>query len=77
VLQLLGGRIDERRGVSIAVKIQQLAEDPNPDEVVKTKGSHNEYHIRIGDDRVLCEISDQELLILLPQCKHREDVYRK
>ncbi|NEP58269.1 MAG: type II toxin-antitoxin system RelE/ParE family toxin [Symploca sp. SIO2G7] len=61
----------------IAVKIQQLAEEPRPDGVVKMKGSDNEYRIRIGDYRVRYEINDKELLILLLQCKHRKDVYRK
>lgn len=36
----------------IAVKIQQLAEDPRPDRVVKMKDFDNEYRIRIGDYRV-------------------------
>jgi mRNA interferase RelE/StbE len=58
-------------------KIQQLAEDPRPDGVVKMKGSDNEYRIRIGDYRVRYEIDDKELIILLLQCKHRKDVYRK
>ncbi len=61
----------------IAVKIQQLADEPRPDGVVKMKGSDNEYRIRIGDYRVRYEIDDKELVILLLQCKHRKDVYRK
>ena len=61
----------------IAIKIQQLAEDPRPDGVVKMKGADNEYCIRIGDYRVRYEIDDQDLIILLLQCKHRKDVYRK
>jgi mRNA interferase RelE/StbE len=61
----------------IALRIQQLAEDPRPDGVVKMKGSDNEYRIRIGDYHVRYEIDDKELLILLLQCKHRKDVYRK
>jgi mRNA interferase RelE/StbE len=61
----------------IAQKIEQLAEDPRPDGVVKMKGSDNEYRIRIGDYRVRYEIDDKELIILLLQCKHRKDVYRK
>jgi mRNA interferase RelE/StbE len=61
----------------IALRIQQLAEDPRPDGVVKMKGSDNEYRIRIGDYRVRYEIDDKELIILLLQCKHRKDVYRK
>ncbi|MEG4021394.1 type II toxin-antitoxin system RelE/ParE family toxin [Microcoleus sp. S13C4] len=60
----------------IAVKVQQLAENPRPDGVVKLKGSENEYRIRIGDYRVRYEIEDQELRILLLQCKHRKEVYR-
>jgi len=61
----------------IAKKVEQLAEDPRPDGVVKMKSSDNEYRIRIGDYRVRYEIDDKELIILLLQCKHRKDVYRK
>lgn len=61
----------------IAVKIQQLAENPRPDGVVKMKGVDSEYRIRIGDYRIRYEIDDKELIILLLQCKHRKDVYRK
>lgn len=60
----------------IAVKIQELAENPRPDGVVKLKGYENEYRIRIGDYRVRYEIEDEELRILLLQCKHRKEVYR-
>ena len=59
----------------IAAKVQQLAENPRPDGVVKLKGSENEYRIRIGDYRVRYEIEDEELRILLLQCKHRKEVY--
>lgn len=58
-------------------KLQQLAEDPRPSGVVKLKGSDKEYRIRIGDYRVRYEINDGELTILLLQCKHRKEVYRK
>lgn len=60
----------------IAVKILQLAENPRPDGVVKLKGADNEYRIRIGDYRVRYEIRDEELIIILLQCKHRKDVYK-
>jgi len=61
----------------IAAKIPQLAFEERPDGVVKIKGADNEYRIRIGDYRVRYEIDDEELIILLLQCKHRKDVYRK
>ena len=60
----------------VSVKIQQLAENPRPDGVVKLKGFDNEYRIRIGDYRVRYEINDEELIIILLQCKHRKDVYK-
>lgn len=61
----------------IAPKIQQLAEHPRPEGVTKLKGSDREYRIRIGDYRVRYEIDDKEKVILLLQCKHRRDIYRK
>jgi mRNA interferase RelE/StbE len=58
-------------------KISQLAEEPRPDGVVKLKGYDNEYRIRIGDYRLVYEIQDEQLIVLLVQCKHRRDVYKK
>ena len=58
-------------------KISQLAEEPRPDGVVKLKGYDNEYRIRIGDYRLVYEIRDEQLIVLLVQCKHRRDVYKK
>jgi mRNA interferase RelE/StbE len=60
----------------IAAKLQQLAEEPRPNGVVKIKGTNNEYRIRIGAYRVRYEINDKELLVLLLRCKHRKNVYR-
>ncbi|BAY10388.1 type II toxin-antitoxin system RelE family toxin [Calothrix sp. NIES-2098] len=39
----------------VVEKIQNLADEPRPDGVVKLKGSDNEYRIRIGDYRVRYE----------------------
>ncbi|MGK7895570.1 MAG: type II toxin-antitoxin system RelE/ParE family toxin [Xenococcus sp. (in: cyanobacteria)] len=58
-------------------KIQSLAQEPRPSDVVKLKDSDKEYRIRIGDYRVRYEIDDSSQIIKLLQCKHRRDVYRK
>lgn len=58
-------------------KIGQLADEPRPNGVVKLKGYENEYRIRIGDYRLRYEIKDEELIILLIQCRHRREVYKK
>lgn len=58
-------------------KIQNLAQEPRPSDVVKLKNSDQEYRIRIGNYRLRYEIDDSNQIILLLQCKHRRDVYRK
>ncbi|WP_309225652.1 type II toxin-antitoxin system RelE/ParE family toxin [Sphaerospermopsis sp. LEGE 08334] len=57
--------------------MSQLAEEPRPDGVVKLNGYDNEYRIRIGDYRLVYEIQDEKLIVLIIQCKHRCDVYNK
>jgi mRNA interferase RelE/StbE len=61
----------------VVEKIQSLAQEPRPSDIVKLKGSGKEYRIRIGDYRVRYEIDDSSQIIRLLQCKHRRDVYRK
>ena len=63
--------------IRITDRILALAENPRPDGVVKIKGIENEYRIRIGDYRVRYEIEDQNLIVLVLDCRHRRDVYRK
>ncbi|QSV64368.1 MAG: type II toxin-antitoxin system RelE/ParE family toxin [Dolichospermum sp. DL01] len=72
-LDNLPNNIQER----VYEKIAQLAEEPRPDGVVKLKGYDNEYRIRIGDYRLVYEIRDEQLIVLLVQCKHRRDVYKQ
>ncbi len=63
--------------VRIIDRILALAENPRPDGVAKLKGSENEYRIRIGNYRVRYEIEDENLIVLVVDCRHRRDVYRK
>ncbi|MEC4892213.1 MAG: type II toxin-antitoxin system RelE/ParE family toxin [Oscillatoria sp. PMC 1051.18] len=57
-------------------KLTLLTENPRPDGVVKLKGYENEYRIRIGNYRVRYEIHDDENIVILLRCKHRQDVYK-
>ena len=56
--------------IRITDRILALAENPRPDGVVKLKGIENEYRIRIGDYRVRYEIEDQNLIVLVLDCRH-------
>jgi mRNA interferase RelE/StbE len=68
---------DEGLRDRIEEDIEALAENPRPDGVVKMKGHNSRYRIRIGNYRVVYDINDGQLLVLVVQCRHRREVYRK
>ena len=55
--------------------IRFLAEVPHPSGVKKLKGYENIYRIRVGDYRVIYEVKDQEMLVLIISSVHRRDSY--
>ena len=64
---------DQKR---IGEKIDSLAEDlPNP-EATKMKGNNPFHKIRVGDYRIVYEIQDDILVILIVKIGHRKDIYR-
>jgi mRNA interferase RelE/StbE len=62
------------RGRVIA-RIQGLARDPRPAGAEKLSGQER-YRVRQGDYRILYEIEDQVLRIMVVKIGHRRDVYR-
>lgn len=57
-------------------KLTELIENPRPLRVKKLRGSDRTYRIRESDYRIIYEIRDRELLILVIRIGHRRDVYR-
>ena len=55
--------------------IRLLAEVSRPSGVKKLKGYENIYRIRVGDYRVIYEVKDQEMLVLIISSVHRRDAY--
>jgi len=65
-------------------KIREYLEDriANADDPRKfgkaLKGTHAEFwRYRVGQYRIICEIDDSEIVILVIRIGHRKDVYRK
>lgn len=54
-----------------------LADDPRPTGVVKLAGDDNLWRIRIGNYRVVYEIYDDQLIVLVLRVAHRKDIYRR
>ena len=59
----------------ILSRLGKLETNPRPTDVKKLKG-RNAWRIRIGDYRVIYEIHDRELQILVITVGHRREVYR-
>jgi mRNA interferase RelE/StbE len=61
----------------IREKIDQLAQDPHaPNPNVKLLEGRNGYRLRVGDWRVLYELIDDRLVIVVVNIKTRGDVYK-
>jgi mRNA interferase RelE/StbE len=69
-------KLDSDTQASIGAAIDDLAVDPRPSGVKKLKGEETVYRIRVRDYRILYEIQDDELLILVIKIGHRREVYR-
>ena len=57
-------------------KIDALAHEPRPMGVQKLQGRVNRYRILVGDYRVVYEIQDRILVVLIVRIGHRREVYR-
>ena len=55
--------------------IEALSDHPRPKDCKKLKGS-DLYRIRVGDYRIVYEIHDNALIILVVKIGHRREVYR-
>lgn len=58
------------------VAMRSLATEPGPSGVVKMQGDANLWRIRVGDYRIVYEIHDATILILVLNIVHRRDIYR-
>lgn len=61
----------------LQLRIDALAEDPRPPGVKKLKQAENQYRIRVGDYRIVYEIKDAILLVILLRIGHRSEIYRR
>ncbi len=60
----------------ISKKINSFAKKlPNPD-ITKMKGKNPFHKVRVGNYRIIYEIQDDVLLILIIKIGHRKDIYR-
>lgn len=56
-------------------EIGSLADDPRPPGCIQLKGGDGELRVRVGDYRIIYEVEDQKLIILVLRIGHRREVY--
>jgi mRNA interferase RelE/StbE len=56
--------------------ISVLESDPFPHGSIKLAGEKHTYRIRTGDYRIIYEVNNNILLILVLKIGHRKDVYK-
>lgn len=70
------GKLDKPVRRRIDTALTKLANDPRPAGVKKLKGESGAWRLRVGDWRVIYQIRDGELIILIIEIGHRSKVYR-
>ena len=63
-----------RRRIQAALEL--LAVEPRPPAATRLVGGSGEWRVRTGDYRIVYEIHDDELLVLVLRVGHRRDIYR-
>jgi mRNA interferase RelE/StbE len=59
-------------------KIDALAQEPRPRGAIELSDVEEDtYRIRVGDYRILYEISDRVLLVWVVEVGHRREIYRQ
>ena len=66
-------KADQKR---IADKIDSLAENPPNPDTTKMKGNNPFHKVRVGDYRIVYEIHEAVLSILIVKIGHRKDIYK-
>ncbi len=64
-----------RRRLQAALDL--LAVEPRPPAATRLVGGSGEWRVRTGDYRIIYEIKDDELLVLVLQVGHRREVYQR
>lgn len=60
----------------IRAAVDGLAADPRSEGCRQLTGQQGRWRIRVGDFRVVYEVNDQRLLVLVVTVAHRREVYR-
>lgn len=57
-------------------KMRTLADNPRPPGSIKLQGPQALHRVRVGDYRIVYEVFDDVVVVVVIRIAHRKDVYR-
>jgi len=69
-------KLDQQARLRIQATLELLAKNPRPPGAKKLVGGDGEWRVRTGNYRVVYEIQDGVLLVLVLAVGHRREIYR-
>jgi mRNA interferase RelE/StbE len=69
-------RLDARVRRRVERAVDGLAQEPRGGGAVKLRGADDLWRLRVGDYRVVYQIRDAILLVLVIRVRHRREAYR-
>lgn len=69
-------RLPRREQQRVRAAIDLLADEPRPPGCVALKGEDRAYRVRVGDYRIVYEVHDHRLVVLVIRVGHRRDIYK-
>jgi len=60
----------------LSKKIDGLVANPRLEGCEKIKGREHTYRVRVGDYRIIYEVYDKRLVVLIVDAGHRREIYR-
>ncbi len=71
------GKLDHRTQLRVGRNSESLADAPRPLGVKRLSVEERIYRLRVGDFRILYQVNDKVLTILVIAIGHRREVYRR
>lgn len=69
-------RVASRDRGRIVEAVESLSETPRPRHARKLRGYDEVYRIRVGPYRVVYEVYDERVVVIVLKVGHRKDIYR-
>ncbi len=62
--------------IRLGHRIDSLAENSRPQGIKKLSNEEDMYRLRVGDYRIIYQIREKSLLVLIVRIGHRSDIYQ-